>query len=263
MTMRSSRPSTSSLRLHSFLYSAGRPVAHWYREARIVYEELSCDETSDRHHAVADEGHRSAMALQPLRHLDNLRTGRGRWPPAAFRSSSRRIADTKRVLSIVDGLLLQRRRRYRSRPSTATPTSIPRHTASTTLATRSSSTFVRSANERDIPILCICRGIQVLNVALGGTLIQDVPDQLTEIEHRQHQQQIPPTNRQPRRHARARIVLAAILWHGSIQTNSFHHQAIKDVAPGLEVTADPPMACRSGRAYRQDASCSASSGTPR
>ena len=47
--------------------------------------------------------------------------------------------------------------------------------------------LVKRAVAQDLPVLCICRGIQVLNVALGGTLIQDIPDQYpSDLEHSQH-----------------------------------------------------------------------------
>src|SRR4051794_31774948 len=45
--------------------------------------------------------------------------------------------------------------------------------------------LVRAARRRGLPILAVCRGMQVLNVARGGTLVQHVPDMCEEIEHRQ------------------------------------------------------------------------------
>jgi putative glutamine amidotransferase len=95
--------------------------------------------------------------------------------------------------------------------------------------------LARSAYERDVPVLGICRGIQLLNVALGGTLIQHVPD-LTEIEHRQNTTEIPP---QSGIHAVELVpgsVVAGVYGTESLQTNSFHHQALKDVAAPFVVS---------------------------
>lgn len=96
--------------------------------------------------------------------------------------------------------------------------------------------LVRAAVARDLPVFAICRGLQVLNVALGGTLYQDLPTQVgTEWAHRQgphssektHQTCIVPGSR-----------LAGIMdGMGTLPINSHHHQAAKDVAPGLVVTA--------------------------
>jgi len=96
--------------------------------------------------------------------------------------------------------------------------------------------LVRAAVARDLPIFAICRGLQVLNVALGGTLYQDLPTQVdTEWAHRQgphssektHRTCVVPGSR-----------LAGILsGSDTLPINSHHHQAAKDVAPGLVVTA--------------------------
>ena len=81
------------------------------------------------------------------------------------------------------------------------------------------------------PILGICRGIQVLNVALGGTLYQDIPTEYkTEIFHSQ-------TNGLHAYSHSIRIVegspLHALLGKSEIKGNSFHHQAIKALGRGL------------------------------
>jgi putative glutamine amidotransferase len=98
--------------------------------------------------------------------------------------------------------------------------------------------LAREAVERDMPMLCICRGIQILNVALGGTLIQDIPDQYsTDIEHAQQNAGI--EKHQPGH--RVRVTPGSLLeqTYGSstIDVNSFHHQALRDVAPDLEINA--------------------------
>ena len=88
---------------------------------------------------------------------------------------------------------------------------------------------------RRLPVLAICRGIQLVNVALGGTLWQDLPTQRpSEIAHNQRD------DRGTRTH---RILVkpgtrtAAALGVLSFPANSFHHQGIKDLAPGLNVSA--------------------------
>ena len=86
----------------------------------------------------------------------------------------------------------------------------------------------------NLPTLTICRGIQVLNVALGGTLIEHLPDVVSgEVIHRdtpegyvQHPITIEPTSR-----------LAEIVRQTELNSASWHHQAIREIAPGLKVVA--------------------------
>lgn len=85
------------------------------------------------------------------------------------------------------------------------------------------------------PVLGICRGIQVINVALGGTLYQDLASQ--QPQSLQHWQEAP--RRYPTHSVTVRqgSRLSDILGATRLQVNSLHHQAIKDVAPGLQATA--------------------------
>ncbi|HCG30912.1 MAG TPA: gamma-glutamyl-gamma-aminobutyrate hydrolase family protein [Thermomicrobiales bacterium] len=101
--------------------------------------------------------------------------------------------------------------------------------------------LAREAVARDIPTLCICRGVQVLNVALGGTLIQDIPGQYsTEIEHRQQEQGIRKEEPGHTVAVTPGSVLARTYEADTIEVNSFHHQALKDIAPGLSIDAVAP-----------------------
>lgn len=101
--------------------------------------------------------------------------------------------------------------------------------------------LVRRAVADDIPMLCICRGIQVLNVALGGTLIQDIPDQYaTEIEHAQHRTGIPHSEPGHTVSVTPGSLLADTYRLAEIAVNSFHHQALRDIAPDLTVTGVAP-----------------------
>lgn len=94
------------------------------------------------------------------------------------------------------------------------------------------------ARARRMPVLAICRGIQLVNVALGGTLWQDIPTEKPDaLEHRA------PTSRDVRSHL-VEITpdsrLAMALGTTRCEVNSFHHQSIRDVAPGLLITATAP-----------------------
>ncbi len=90
------------------------------------------------------------------------------------------------------------------------------------------------------PIMAVCRGIQALNVAAGGSLYQDLPSQHPSgVEHNWHL-------KRPRNY-RAHTVelvpdsrLASLLGTQTVRVNSLHHQAVKDVAPGFRVSAVAP-----------------------
>ena len=91
-----------------------------------------------------------------------------------------------------------------------------------------------AARQRELPILGICRGIQLINVALGGTLFQDLPSERPgPVDHnragtrtdRSHPIRLAPES-----------LAAEALGARSIRVNSFHHQGIRDLAPGLVAT---------------------------
>ena len=95
--------------------------------------------------------------------------------------------------------------------------------------------LILEAQKRRMPTLAICRGIQVVNVALGGTLVQDIPSQLeSAIAH-------DPEHRREARvhevHVDKRSRLANALGTDCLMTNSFHHQALAKVPAALCVTA--------------------------
>jgi len=94
--------------------------------------------------------------------------------------------------------------------------------------------LVRAALDRGMPVLAVCRGLQVLNVALGGTLIQHVPDLGGATEHGVpggggtvvHDVKVEPGS-----------LLAEITGCEVLATSSHHHQAIDALGDGLHVTA--------------------------
>ncbi|MEA1994445.1 MAG: gamma-glutamyl-gamma-aminobutyrate hydrolase family protein [Euryarchaeota archaeon] len=88
--------------------------------------------------------------------------------------------------------------------------------------------MIKKAYKRDIPILGICRGIQMINIAFSGTLHQDIP---TDIRHMQ-----PPPVYMPTHKIECKKWLKNILGD-QIMVNSFHHQCIKDLADGFEANA--------------------------
>jgi putative glutamine amidotransferase len=99
----------------------------------------------------------------------------------------------------------------------------------------------KAALGRDMPILCICRGIQIANVALGGTLVQDIASEYSdEIEHRQHEAGYRAPDKSHRVTAEAGSRLHEVYGTTEIESNSFHHQAIRDVADELVVIGRAP-----------------------
>ena len=103
--------------------------------------------------------------------------------------------------------------------------------------------LTRAAIAANVPFLAICRGMQLLNVAMGGTLIQDIPSQVPgALDH---------SVLEPRAHvahevwvskdSRLSTLLAEHMEDGeTCHVNSRHHQSVAKVAPGFEVTATSP-----------------------
>jgi len=95
--------------------------------------------------------------------------------------------------------------------------------------------LVRGARERGMPLLGICRGIQILNVACGGGLIQDIPAQAPgAIGHSQttirddlwHDVAVAPGS-----------LLESLVKRTSLRVNSYHHQACREAGKGLVASA--------------------------
>ena len=102
--------------------------------------------------------------------------------------------------------------------------------------------LIKAAAEARLPIFAICRGMQVLNVALGGTLVQDIPSMVNGAGHH-----AVPEPRFAIAHevwvakgSRLAAMMAEKLEGDTCQVNSRHHQAVRDVAPGWEVTGTAP-----------------------
>ena len=102
--------------------------------------------------------------------------------------------------------------------------------------------LAKAALARDMPVLAICRGVQLLNVAAGGSLIQDIPSQRSsDVIHGQRQ---PLTGTPHTVQVRAGTTLATLLGDAAagqdLAVNSRHHQAVDRVAPGFVVSATAP-----------------------
>lgn len=116
----------------------------------------------------------------------------------------------------------------------------PRHSATRLMDPRRNSfdlALARAAIAKGLPILGICAGAQLINIALGGTLIQHVPGVVgTTITHGWgggpepfHKVEV-----------MAESLLARILGQGSLEVNSSHHQAVDRLGDGLRIVARAP-----------------------
>ena len=100
--------------------------------------------------------------------------------------------------------------------------------------------LARWALEEGLPLLAICRGAQVLNVAAGGTLIQDIPTQVPSALSHSPVAGRPTDTIVHTVEVAADSRLAALVGAGELGVNSAHHQAVKTVGDGLIVTARAP-----------------------
>jgi len=93
--------------------------------------------------------------------------------------------------------------------------------------------LVRAAEAREMPVLAICRGLQVLNVARGGTLVQDLPSERpSDVQHRQAEVGWVPTHDV---RLEAGSLVATCLGETEASVNSFHHQAVDRLGSGLRI----------------------------
>ena len=96
--------------------------------------------------------------------------------------------------------------------------------------------LMNGAVARDMPVLCICRGIQVLNVALGGSLVQHIDDQVEQpLVHRQHEAGI--LGNQPSHDVTLveGSLSAQVFESSAVPVNSLHHQSIREPAESVRV----------------------------
>ena len=106
--------------------------------------------------------------------------------------------------------------------------------------------LVTAARARQLPVFAICRGIQVMNVACGGTLVQDIPSEIRGALP--HSLKVPPNQPFSLAHEvwldkdtlLCRLMDERLSDADSCEVNSRHHQAIKTVAPGFKVSATAP-----------------------
>jgi putative glutamine amidotransferase len=95
--------------------------------------------------------------------------------------------------------------------------------------------LTRAARRRGLPILAICRGLQILNVSRGGTLVQHLPESAgDEVAHRQTEPASEPTHHVD---ILSGSRLAALIEDSRPRVNSFHHQAVDRLGAGLRAVA--------------------------
>ena len=130
------------------------------------------------------------------------------------------------VLDVLDGLVLSgggdvEPSRYGAVPH-------PRTGGTSDVRDAAEETLLRAALDADIPVLGVCRGMQVLNVALGGTLVQHLPETVGHDGHRPH----PATFGRTRVRLTEGSVLNGLLGD-EVEVDCYHHQAVDGLAPSV------------------------------
>ena len=170
-----------------------------------------------------------SAAMVPLTYVRAIARAGGR--PLLIAPTPADLADPSELLDLLDGVLVTGGAdvdpgAYGERPHAATEAVAADRDAFELL-------LVRSAAERDLPCLGVCRGMQVLNVAYGGSLEQHLADRLENDIHRggdgafaDHRVEVEPES------------LAALAAGATeVAVKSYHHQGIARVGEGLRVTA--------------------------
>jgi putative glutamine amidotransferase len=151
-------------------------------------------------------------------------------PPLLRNDEAGRIIDACDGLLLTGGEDVDPARYGAARHATVTSVSPERDATEITL--------LEAAHERAKPMLAICRGIQLMNVAFGGTLIQDIPSErpgaLSHDEGGRQSARVHPVE------IEGGTRLAHIFRASTLQVNSFHHQAPDRVAVQLEIAARAP-----------------------
>lgn len=183
------------------------------------------------------DGYRWHAAAEP--YLTAIVTGLGGLPVILPALAGR--IDVDALLDRIDGVLLTGSRsnvhpaRYGGTPGPdAEPYDTDRDAASFAL--------IAGALRKGVPLMAICRGMQELNVALGGTLHTELHELDDRLDHR-----APEAEHQADRFAIRQDVdivadgtLATVLGAGTLRVNSLHRQGVADLAPGLAVEATAP-----------------------
>ena len=100
------------------------------------------------------------------------------------------------------------------------------------------STLVRWAYQDDLPLLGVCRGLQIINVAMGGTLYQDLDSQFnSSLDHTSSRNIAGPWAPSHLATIEPQSKLAEILGCNEMEVNSKHHQAVKQLAANLKLSA--------------------------
>jgi putative glutamine amidotransferase len=174
---------------------------------------------------------RQEAVLLPLNYLTAIQRAGGL--PLMIPPDPELVEDPDQVLERIDALILAGGvdidpAVYGAEPHAETELGHPRMRDDTEIA------LARRALELDLPVLGICRGMQVINVALGGTLLQHVPDQVGHTLHRRSPGTFVDSDHE------VRLVPGSLVARAAGEelhlTKSHHHQAVQGIGEGLEVT---------------------------